>query len=108
MGIFNKKVKEVDMNEEKIRKEFIDKKIAEEKPIMTNLLPQELLEKEIPISNNINKKEEENNISMQKMHIIFEIETDNQELLMQMIDGVSEITENFGADMVKVFKIEKI
>lgn len=42
-----------------------------------------------------------------KMKITIELETDSRELLMQMVDGVAEITQNFGADTIQTFKVEK-
>lgn len=109
MGMFNRKIKVVDMSEEKARKDFIDKKMAEEKPVMTHLLPKDLIEeKELPVPSPPEFEEEEENYTIQKTLIILEIETDNQELLMQMFDGVSEITKNFGADSIKSFRTEKM
>jgi hypothetical protein len=144
MGIFgNKKEKEIDMSEEKRRKDFIDKAIKDKgmaAPIRTEInrelrhipmppIPPEGLRAPPPITplppefdsrqqndetvdlvfesnKDLEEQKKADNLNS-KMKITIELETDSRELLMQMVDGVAEITQNFGADTIQTFKVEK-
>ena len=106
MGIFSKeKMKPRDMADAN-REQWINNKIREQNN--NRVLPADLIPPEPPVSVQKQQPVEVTETEYIPIRITIVLNAKNKELIVQMIDGISEIVNNFGIDCVQDFKIEKI
>lgn len=104
MGIFSREKPKVRNMIDVEREKYIDEQVNAK--VNSRLLPKDLIQPpEVP--KEVISKSEDNSLVM-PVKITIVIKANSKDLLVQMVDGVSDIVENFGVDAVEEFKIERI
>ena len=105
MGIFTGKEKRVDMSIDASREQFMDKVIKNqetEAPIETEIVSGVTVQKQEQPRRSILSGSRDS-----EMVITLSIKTNKKELLMHILDGVAEITDQFGSETIYDFKVER-